>query len=162
MLLRLRLRGGSALSFEGLRGANETASVQEEMDMLTGSQVLPAETNADRVLLGWCETRALATTRRCDPGPFRKSFLRHACSSSRGCVSDSCRKLGRAMTPSGCQVSVLLESGGEMRGVLLGCDAIMNVVLKGPVEYWGAHGLPLVGQSETESSSAPGGPDPWI
>lgn len=48
MLSRLRLRGGSAFSYEGLRGANETASVQEEMDMLTGSQVLPAETNANR------------------------------------------------------------------------------------------------------------------
>jgi len=24
--------------------------------------------------------------------------------------------------------------------VLLGCDAMMNVVLGGPVQYWGAHG----------------------
>ena len=44
------------------------------------------------------------------------------------------------LTSSGWQVSVLLESGEEMRGVLLGCDATMNVVLKGPVEHWGAHG----------------------
>ena len=31
---------------------------------------------------------------------------------------------------------MLLESGDEMRGVLLGCDQTLNVVLKGPVEVW--------------------------